>query len=262
MTIEERTFPSTIGCSQHVFCSGVPTFSSTSMLPSSGAAQLHATGPKRERPSSSYTAAMPTVGRPWPPRSFGICGHHRPLALASARSSPSRSRRTFSPSPNEAGSASAGSSTSSTKRFAWRRTASTSAGSVRSTGLLLLHERGGREDLVLHRLDERHLNLQELLPLGIGRQRGPLLRPVVDTVVAPQVHDLVQHSDVHRDVPAERGPEILALQRQADPLVAVDIFLHLAGMQRVSPVVDDHASLPRPTAGGSWRRPGGGSSAV
>src|SRR4051794_9048017 len=172
---------------------------------------------------------MPIVGRPWPPRSCGICGHHRPRALALARTSSSRWRRTFSPSPNEAGSASAGSSTSSTKRFARRRTASTSAGSVRSTGLLLLHERGGREDLILHRLDERHLDLQELLPLRIGRRRGALLRPVVDAVVRPEMDDLVQHPDVHRDVPAERRAEILALKRHADPLVAVDILLHLAG---------------------------------
>ena len=53
MTNDERTLPSTIGCSQRFFCAGVPTFSSTSMLPSSGAAQLNATGPKSERPISS-----------------------------------------------------------------------------------------------------------------------------------------------------------------------------------------------------------------
>ncbi len=53
MTMAERTLPSTIGCSHRFFCSGVPTRSSTHMLPSSGAAQLKAWGPKRERPISS-----------------------------------------------------------------------------------------------------------------------------------------------------------------------------------------------------------------
>ena len=44
----ERTVPSTMGCSQRSFCASVPTFSSSIMLPSSGAAQLTATGPKSE----------------------------------------------------------------------------------------------------------------------------------------------------------------------------------------------------------------------
>ena len=48
MTKAERTLPSTMGCSQRFFCASVPTFSSTIMLPSSGAAQLKDTGPKIE----------------------------------------------------------------------------------------------------------------------------------------------------------------------------------------------------------------------
>ena len=48
MTIDERTLPSTIGCSQRAFWDSVPIFWSTIMLPSSGAAQLKVTGPKIE----------------------------------------------------------------------------------------------------------------------------------------------------------------------------------------------------------------------
>ena len=48
ITKDERTRPSTMGCSQRSFCASVATFSSTIMLPSSGAAQLHTTGPKSE----------------------------------------------------------------------------------------------------------------------------------------------------------------------------------------------------------------------
>jgi hypothetical protein len=53
MAKAERTVPSTIGCSQRSFCASLATFSSSIMLPSSGAAQLKATGPKIERPISS-----------------------------------------------------------------------------------------------------------------------------------------------------------------------------------------------------------------
>jgi hypothetical protein len=49
----ERTAPSMIGCSQRSFCASVPTFSSNTMLPSSGAAQLKQAGPKIERFISS-----------------------------------------------------------------------------------------------------------------------------------------------------------------------------------------------------------------
>ena len=44
----ERTRPSTIGCSQRRFCASVATFSSTIMLPSSGAQALKQAGPKIE----------------------------------------------------------------------------------------------------------------------------------------------------------------------------------------------------------------------
>jgi hypothetical protein len=46
MAKAERTRPSTIGCSQRSFWASLPTLFSRSMLPSSGAAQLQATGPK------------------------------------------------------------------------------------------------------------------------------------------------------------------------------------------------------------------------
>ncbi len=77
----ERTLPSTIGRSHLSFCAGVPTSASRFMLPSSGAAQLNATGPKIERFASSYIAAQPTIGSPMPPNSFGACGAHRPCGL-------------------------------------------------------------------------------------------------------------------------------------------------------------------------------------
>ncbi len=42
-------FPATMGASQRSFWAGVATFSSTIMLPSSGAAEWNTTGPKIER---------------------------------------------------------------------------------------------------------------------------------------------------------------------------------------------------------------------
>ena len=41
-------------------------------------------------------AAQPTIGNPRPPRSFGICGAHRPAARALARMASSTSSRIFS----------------------------------------------------------------------------------------------------------------------------------------------------------------------
>src|SRR6266403_3837783 len=70
----ERTLPSTIGRSHLSFCAVVPTSASRFMLPSSGAAQLNATGPKIERFASSYIAAQPTMGSPMPPKDFGGMG--------------------------------------------------------------------------------------------------------------------------------------------------------------------------------------------
>jgi hypothetical protein len=93
---EERTLPSTRGLSHLFFCAGVPARARRFMLPSSGAAQLNASGPKIERFASSYMAAQPMTGSPMPPYSFGACGAHRPSALALACTARSTSRRMFS----------------------------------------------------------------------------------------------------------------------------------------------------------------------
>ena len=67
MAKDERTVPSTIGLSHLSFCAGVPVSASRFMLPSSGAWQLNAIGPKIERLASSYMAAQPTTGSAMPP---------------------------------------------------------------------------------------------------------------------------------------------------------------------------------------------------
>ena len=53
MAKEDFTLPSTTGRSHHSFCAGVPTRASSSILPSSGAEQLIASGPNTERAASS-----------------------------------------------------------------------------------------------------------------------------------------------------------------------------------------------------------------
>src|SRR5215510_4495916 len=70
MAKEERTLPSTIGLSHFSCCAGVPARASRFMLPSSGAAQLNASGPKIERLASSYMAAqrLGRLRRPQPGR--------------------------------------------------------------------------------------------------------------------------------------------------------------------------------------------------
>ena len=49
MAKADRTSPRAMGASQRSFCPGVPTASSSIMLPSSGAAELNTAGPKIER---------------------------------------------------------------------------------------------------------------------------------------------------------------------------------------------------------------------
>ncbi len=53
MAKDDLTLPSTIGRSHHSFCAGVPMRDSRFILPSSGAAQLIASGPNSERAASS-----------------------------------------------------------------------------------------------------------------------------------------------------------------------------------------------------------------
>ena len=53
MAKAERTLPSTSGRSHFSFCAGVPARVSRSILPSSGAMQWIASGPKIERAASS-----------------------------------------------------------------------------------------------------------------------------------------------------------------------------------------------------------------
>ena len=53
MAKAERTLPSTIGLSHLSFCAGVPARANKFMLPSSGAMQWIASGPKIERAASS-----------------------------------------------------------------------------------------------------------------------------------------------------------------------------------------------------------------
>src|SRR5258706_1833106 len=48
ITMDERTLPSTMGCSQRAFCASVATWFNERMLPSSGAAQLNTAGSDNE----------------------------------------------------------------------------------------------------------------------------------------------------------------------------------------------------------------------
>src|SRR5262249_2758015 len=134
MANADRTLPSTIGRSHFSFCAGVPSFLSTFMLPSSGAMQLKASGPKTERAASSYITAQATIGRSMPPSSFGDCGAHRPAALALTRTGSSRASGMFSCSEKFAGSDSSGSTCSSTKARVRTRRFSISGGNVKSLG--------------------------------------------------------------------------------------------------------------------------------
>ena len=77
ITNAERISPSSSGRSQRSFCSGVPNRLSTSMLPVSGAAQLHASGAMWLRPMISASGAYSTLLSPGAAASSLGCGRNR-----------------------------------------------------------------------------------------------------------------------------------------------------------------------------------------
>lgn len=60
----ERILPSIRGLSHSSFCAALPYLASTSILPVSGAEQLHASEALRERPSHSAMRAYSTLVQP------------------------------------------------------------------------------------------------------------------------------------------------------------------------------------------------------
>jgi hypothetical protein len=83
----ERISPASSGVSQRCFCSGVPYFHSTSMLPVSGALQLKISEAKKLRPISSASGAYSTLPRPAPSSGSGRNRFHSPALRAWALSS-------------------------------------------------------------------------------------------------------------------------------------------------------------------------------
>src|SRR6202050_2833730 len=84
MQKEERISPANSGLSQRSFCASKPYFTSTSMLPVSGALQLKTSGAIDERPVISASGAYSTLVRPAPYFLSGRKQFHRPAARAFA----------------------------------------------------------------------------------------------------------------------------------------------------------------------------------
>ena len=80
----ERISPARSGFSQRCFCAAEPYFTSTSMLPVSGALQLKTSGAIEERPVISARGAYSTLVRPAPYSWSGRNKFHRPAARALA----------------------------------------------------------------------------------------------------------------------------------------------------------------------------------
>src|ERR1017187_7034620 len=72
------------GLSQRAFCASEPYFTSTSMLPVSGALQLKTSGAIEERPVISARGAYSTLVRPTPYSWSGRNRFHKPAARALA----------------------------------------------------------------------------------------------------------------------------------------------------------------------------------
>src|SRR5580658_3266336 len=80
----ERIVHASSGLSQHSFCAAEPYFTSTSMLPESGALQLKTSGAIDERPVISASGAYSTLERPAPYSEPGRKRFHIPAARALA----------------------------------------------------------------------------------------------------------------------------------------------------------------------------------
>src|SRR5580700_4136051 len=80
----ERISPASNGVSQRAFCSAEPYFTSTSILPVSGALQLKTSGAIDERPVISAKGAYSTFVRPAPYSLSGRNRFHSPVARALA----------------------------------------------------------------------------------------------------------------------------------------------------------------------------------
>ena len=83
----ERISPSSSGRSHSSFCSGDPNWVSTSMLPVSGALQLHASDAMNVRPMISASGAYSRLLSPAPCSSSGRNRFHSPRLRASSFSS-------------------------------------------------------------------------------------------------------------------------------------------------------------------------------
>ena len=73
---------------------------------------------------------------------------------------------------------------------------------------------------------------------------GPAGGPVGQIGVAPHVHDHVELAHVGRGVPADQVAEDRLLHRQPLGLVDAQVLGHLAGVQAVDALLDDHRSIP------------------
>src|ERR1700690_4605346 len=80
----ERISPANSGVSHRAFCSGEPYFTSTSMLPVSGALQLKTSGAIDDRPVISASGAYSTLVSPAPYSLSGRKRFQRPAAFALA----------------------------------------------------------------------------------------------------------------------------------------------------------------------------------
>jgi hypothetical protein len=84
MAKQDRIWPCTSGRRYRSFCPAEPTTASRCMFPSSGAAQLVASGPSGLYPASSSSRAEVAKSAPPPPNSDGACGASTPAARAAS----------------------------------------------------------------------------------------------------------------------------------------------------------------------------------
>ena len=88
-----------------------------------------------------------------------------------------------------------------------------------TTGLAKRGERGGLEDLDLLAGEHPVIAFPKVLPARIGGHSLPPDLPVSDRIVRPQMHDLIERSDIGNEE-ADELAEMLILKRQTNGFIA------------------------------------------
>ena len=99
-------------------------------------------------------------------------------------------------------------------------------------------------NFVLHLLHQWQCSGKVFLPVRVCVHFFPPRGTIGNVLVAPQMHDLIEFTDIHRHVPADTITEIFLLQWETLLFVESQELRQFAGNQRIGAVIDNHGNAP------------------